>query len=84
MAFFSCRLYRCHYFLVYCVRLYFILDAVCILPAGSIRTGHVAQWLDHPTVMRFSSRRIGSNPTVSHSKGLKQATHSTLFQSTQL
>ena len=44
----------------------------------------VAQWLERLTVKRFSLRRVGSNPTVFHSKGLKQATHSTLLQTTPL
>ena len=44
----------------------------------------VMQWLERPTVKRFSLWRVGSNPTVSHSNGLKQATHGTLFKSTQL
>ena len=33
-------------------------------------TGCVAQRLEGPTVKRFSSRGVGSNHTVSHSKGL--------------
>ena len=47
-------------------------------------TGSVVQWLRRTTVKRFSSRRVGSNPSVSHSKALNEATHNTLFQSTQL
>ena len=47
-------------------------------------TGCVAQWLAHPTLKRFTSLGVGSSPTVSHSKGLKQAFHGTWFQSTQL
>ena len=51
---------------------------------GAIETVCVTQWLERPIVKRFSSRRVGSNPTVSHSKAPKQATHGTLFQSTRL
>ena len=47
-------------------------------------TGCVAQWLERQNVKRFSSRYMGSNPTVSHSNGLNQTTHGTMFQSTQL
>ena len=49
-----------------------------------IFTGSVAQWSERLIVKRFSQRRVDSNSTVSHSKGLKQVTHSILQQSTQL
>ena len=47
-------------------------------------TGCVAQWLARSTLKRFTSLGVGSSPTVSLSKGLKQAFHGTWFQSTQL
>ena len=52
-----------------------------------VRTGRLAQWLQRPTVKRFTSRRVSSSPTLFHSSGLKQATNSasvgTVFQSTR-
>ena len=70
-----------------------MLNSIAIIPCLVYCTGCVAQWLEYwlcGAVVRASdckaiqlaARRFESH--CSHSKGLKQAFHGTLFQSTQL